>query len=122
MNHAGETQASITLGDFTVDEVLFGGFLSAIQMYTQQMSGQDLEEISVDKFRMVISKTDRVFLVSVHERDDKDAASLNRKALEVIQDGMDGIITEDTCDLIREAVLPEKGAGGRADEWASKML
>ena len=53
VNHAGETQAAINIGEFTVDEVLFGGFLSAIQMYTQQMSGTDLEELSLDKFRML---------------------------------------------------------------------
>ncbi|MFX0106684.1 MAG: hypothetical protein ACFE7R_00190 [Candidatus Hodarchaeota archaeon] len=122
VNHGGETQAAITLGDFQVDEVLFGGFLSAIQMYTQEMSGTDLEELSLADFRMLISRTQHSFLVSVHDRSDKNAAELNRKARDILANGMDEVITEDTVELIREAVALPKGAGDRAGEWASKML
>ncbi|MFQ5832476.1 MAG: hypothetical protein ACE5H4_07230 [Candidatus Thorarchaeota archaeon] len=88
VNHAGETQAAITPGEFSVDEVLFGGFLSAIQMYIQQMSGTELEEITVDKFRMVMSKTKNLFVVSVHDKDDKDAPKINKRILSVLDDGM----------------------------------
>ncbi|MFX0054237.1 MAG: hypothetical protein ACFFAX_11915 [Promethearchaeota archaeon] len=122
VNHAGETQAAINIGEFTVDEVLFGGFLSAIQMYTQQMSGTDLEELSLDKFRMLMSRTENSFVVSVHDRDDKDAADLNRKVKAILDNGMDGIITEDTIELIREVAHKAAGAGERAGDWASKML
>jgi hypothetical protein len=122
VNHGGETQASINLGEFSVDEVLFGGFLSAIQMYTQQMSGEALQEISLDKYRMVISKTDNVYVVTVHDRDDKDVTVLNRKVLEILSDGMDEVITEDTLELIRKATAKIAGATERATEWASKML
>ncbi|MFX1261272.1 MAG: hypothetical protein ACFFAZ_04230 [Promethearchaeota archaeon] len=122
VNHAGETQAAINMGEFTVDEVLFGGFLSAIQMYTQQMSGTDLEELSLDKFRMLMSRTENSFVVSVHDRDDEDAADLNRKVKAILDNGMDGIITEDTIEMIREVARRAAGAGERAGEWASKML
>ena len=122
VNHGGETQASINLGEFSVDEVLFGGFLSAIQMYTQQMSGEALQEISLDKYRMVISKTDNVYVVTVHDKDDKDVTILNRKVLEILSEGMDEVITEDTLELIRKTTAKIAGATERATEWASKML
>jgi hypothetical protein len=122
VNHGGETQASINLGEFSVDEVLFGGFLSAIQMYTQQMSGEALQEISLDKYRMVISKTDHVFVVTVHDREDKDVGTLNKKVMDLLKDGMDEVITEDTVELIRKATAKIAGASDRATEWASKML
>lgn len=122
VNHGGETQASINLGEFSVDEVLFGGFLSAIQMYTQQMSGEALQEISLDRYRMVISKTDNVFVVTVHDKDDKDVETLNRKVLDLLKDGMDEMITEDTLELIRKATAKIAGASDRATDWASKML
>ncbi len=122
VNHGGETQASINLGEFSVDEVLFGGFLSAIQMYTQQMSGEALQEISLDRYRIVISKTENVYVVTVHDKDDKDVTVLNRKVLDILSDGMDEVITEDTLELIRKATARIAGATERATEWASKML
>ncbi|MFX1368963.1 MAG: hypothetical protein ACFFAY_10220 [Promethearchaeota archaeon] len=122
VNHGGETQASINLGEFSVDEVLFGGFLSAIQMYTQQMSGEALQEISLDRYRIVISKTENVYVVTVHDKDDKDVTVLNRKVLDILSDGMDEVITEDTLELIRKATAKIAGATERATEWASKML
>ncbi len=122
VNHGGETQATINLGEFSVDEVLFGGFLSAIQMYTQQMSGEALQEISLDRYRIVISKTENVYVVTVHDKDDKDVTVLNRKVLDILSDGMDEVITEDTLELIRKATAKIAGATERATEWASKML
>jgi hypothetical protein len=91
-------------------------------MYTQQMSGTDLEELSLDKFRMLMSRTENAFVVSVHDKEDKDAADLNKKVKAILDNGMDDIITDDTIELIREVATKAASAGERAGDWASKML
>ena len=65
VNEGGETIASVPIGDFQVDEALFGGFLSAIQMYSKKISGKNVSELSLESYRIIISKTDRVFLVTI---------------------------------------------------------
>jgi len=47
---------------------------------------------------------------------------LNRKVLDILSDGMDEIITDDTLELIRKTTAKIAGATDRATEWASKML
>ena len=122
INEAGETLAAIPIGDFQVDEVLFGGFLSAIQMYSKRLSGKDISELSLENYRMIISKTERVFLVTIHDRNDKDATSLNKKISELCKGTLGEIITDETIELIRKTANGGSGATKRANEWASKML
>ena len=122
VNEGGETLASVPIGDFQMDEVLFGGFLSAIQMYSKRLSGKDVSELSLENYRIIISKTDRVFLVTIHDINDKNASSLNSKISELCRGTLGEIITDETIDLIRKVATEVSGAAKRANEWASKML
>ncbi|TFF96866.1 hypothetical protein EU546_00430 [Candidatus Thorarchaeota archaeon] len=122
VNEGGETLASIPIGDFQIDEVLFGGFLSAIQMYSQRVSGKDLKELSLENYRIILSKADRVFLVTIHDQDDKNASQMNTKLSELIEGTLGDVITDETVELIREAATEASNAFERATDWASKML
>lgn len=122
MNERGETLAAVPIGDFQIDEVLFGGFLSAIQMYSQRVSGTDLKELSLESYRIIISKVDRVLLVTIHELGDKNAAALNTKLSNLVEGTLGEIVTDETVQLIREAATVASSSGDRATDWASKML
>lgn len=122
VNERGETLASIPIGEFQMDEVLFGGFLSAIQMYSQRVSGKDLKELSLEQYRIIISKTERVFLVTIHDINDKNAANINSKLSELVRGTLGEIITNETISLIRRAAQTASSSGERATDWASKML
>ena len=122
VNEGGETLAAVPIGEFQMDEVLFGGFLSAIQMYSQRLSGKDLKELSLENYRIIISKSDRVFLVTIHDINDKNAADLNTKLSKLVEGTLGEIITDETVDLIKAAVTEVSSGAGRATEWASKML
>ena len=122
VNERGETLASVPIGEFQMDEVLFGGFLSAIQMYSQRLSGKDLKELSLESYRIIISKSDRVFLVTIHDINDKNAADLNTKLSKLVEGTLGEIITDETIDLIKEAATEVSSSAKRATEWASKML
>jgi len=122
VNERGETLAAIPMGEFQLDEVLFGGFLSAIQMYSQRVSGTDLKEMSLENYRIIISKVDRVLLVTIHELNDKKAAELNSKLSKLIEGTLGEIVTDETIELIRDAAIVASSSGERATDWASKML
>ena len=122
VNESGETLAAINRGNFAMDEVLFGGFLSAIQMYSQKVSGRDVKELSLDEYRMIISKANTVFLVTIHDQTDKDPVKANARILEVLKDIVTTIITDDTIELIKKAAQDPSSTGSRATDWASKML
>ena len=122
VNERGETLAAVPIGEFQMDEVLFGGFLSAIQMYSQRVSGKDLKELSLENYRMIISKSDRVFLVTIHDINDKNAADMNSKLSELVTGTLGEIITDETIDLIRDAAKTASSSAERATDWASKML
>jgi hypothetical protein len=122
VNDRGETLVAVPIGDFQIDEVLFGGFLSAIQMYSQRVSGTDLKELSLESYRIIISKVDRVLLVTIHELGDKNAAALNTKLSNLVEGTLGEIVTDETVQLIREAATVASSSGDRATDWASKML
>ncbi len=122
VNEGGETIASVPIGDFRIDEALFGGFLSAIQMYSKKISGKAVSELSLENYRIIISKTDRVFLVTIHDLNDKNATELNNKIGELCKGTLGEIVTDETIQLIRAAAGEAQSAVTRANEWASKML
>ncbi len=122
VNDSGETLAAIPIGDFKIDEALFGGFLSAIQMYSQRISGKDIKELTLESYRLIISKLERIFLVTIHDITDKNAADLNTKLSKLVEGTLGEIITDETIDLIKAAATEVSSGGKRATEWASKML
>lgn len=122
VNEGGETIASVPIGEFQIDEALFGGFLSAIQMYSKKISGKSVSELSLENYRIIISKTDRVFLVTIHDLDDKNAAALNTKISELCKGTLGEIVTDETIKMIKDAAGAAQSAIQRANEWASKML
>jgi len=122
VNEAGETLAAINRGDFDMDDALFGGFLSAIQMYSQKVSGQEVSELSLDDYRMMISKAGTAFVVTIHDQDDKDTVDGNARVAKVLDGIITDIITDDTVELLKEAAKDKLSGGSRASDWASKML
>lgn len=118
----GETMAAIDLGEFKLDDVLFGGFLSAIQMYCQRMSGTAVSEISLGPHRMMISEADTTYLATIHDDGDKKAKDDHERVLNVLKDGVPDIITDDLVNELREAGQTVRSGTESARDWASKML
>lgn len=122
VNDAGETLAAINRGNFDMDDTLFGGFLSAIQMYSQQVSGQEMNELSLEDYKMMITKTGGVFLVTVHDEDDTDTVAASERVAKVLDGFANDIITDDTIELLKQAAEEQKSGRNGAIDWASKVL
>ena len=122
VNEAGETLTAINRGSFDMDDALFGGFLSAIQMYSQKVSGKEVNELNLEDYRMLISKVGNVFLVTIHDENDKDAVTANARVAKVLDGLINDIITDDTIEMLKQAAEDPMSGRDRASDWASKML
>ena len=122
VNDAGETLAAINRGKFDMDDALFGGFLSAIQMYSQKMSGQEMNELILEGYKMIITKTGNVVLVTVHDEGDTDTETASERVAKVLEGFENNIITDDTIELLKQAAEEEKSGRSGAIDWASKVL
>ena len=122
VNKSGETLAAINRGDFDMDEALFGGFLSAIQIYSQKMAGQGVSELTLDEYKMVITDVSGVFLVTIHDQLDKDPIASNSRLVSVLEGVPLDIVTDDTIELLKKAAADPESGSSSASEWASKML
>jgi len=122
INEAGETLASITLGDFHADDALFGGFMSAIDMFSQKMAGDAIKELVLGSDRVVVSREGTYLLVTIHDKADTDSQAANRRVCQAFRTQFAGLVTDETIQAIRQAALGSESALSKADIWASKML
>jgi len=122
VNEAGETLTAINRGNFDMDDALFGGFLSAIQMYSQKVSGQEMSELILEDYKIVLSKSGSAFLVTVHDEDDSNTSAANERVAKVLDGLANDIITDDTVELLKKAAEDPKSGRGSALDWASKVL
>jgi virulence-associated protein VagC len=122
INEAGETLAAIPLGNFHADEALFGGFLSAIDMFSQKMAGDSINELILGNDRVLVAREGTYLLVTVHDKGDNDSQSVSRKVSETFRRNFAGLVTDELTKAIREAALGSDSVRGRAEDWASKML
>ncbi len=122
INEEGETLERIDVGDFETDEVLFGGFMSAIQTFSDKLSGDDVQEISLGNNRIVIHRVTDYILVSVFGKSANDPVTVSKRVAEVFKENISGGINKDLLEKLREAATSAVTSTDRASDWASKMF
>ncbi|MCK5151145.1 MAG: hypothetical protein KAQ65_04870 [Candidatus Thorarchaeota archaeon] len=122
INEEGETLERIDVGDFETDEVLFGGFMSAIQTFSDKLSGDAVQELSLGNSRMVIQKVNDYILVTVFGKGAKDPVTVSKRVSEVFKENISGGITNEMLEKLRTAATSAVTSSDRASDWASKMF
>lgn len=122
INEAGETLISIPLGNFPADEALFGGFMSAIDMFSHKMAGDAIKELLLGNDRVVVAREGSHLLVTVHDKGDTDSQTVNRRVCEAFRKHFGGVVTDEMAEAMRQAAVGTDTARSKADNWASKML
>jgi hypothetical protein len=122
INEAGETLVSIPLGNFHADEALFGGFMSAIDMFSHKMAGDAIKELILGNDRVVVAREGSHLLVTIHDKGDTDSQIVNRKVCEAFRKSFGGVVTDQMTEALRQAAIATDTARSKADNWASKML
>jgi len=122
INEAGETLSAIALGNFHADDALFGGFMSAIDMFSQKMAGDVIKELVLGNDRVLVAREGVYLLVTIHDKGDTDSQLVSRKVCEAFRKHFAGLVTEEMTQAIREAALGSESAGRKAKDWASRIL
>lgn len=122
VSDAGETIATIKLEKFDVNDALFGGIVPALDMFSSSVSGQNIRTIQMDEHKVIVHKTEKYYLVTIHHTDDSSAAKNSEKLFKIFTNKAALGITEDLIEVLRvEADSMESGMK-KAEKWAKKIL
>ena len=116
VNQAGETVASAGWENLEGDVTMFGGFVSAIQMFIKKISGgTEVEELRFGNMKLLIGSSDDHHVVTLHEADESGAVSENREVVKLVKES-GGIFNDGLLSLIHELVSGDKTASLEVNE------
>ena len=107
INDAGETIASIGWENLKGDSSLFGGFLSAVQMFIKKISGTEIEELRFGDLRLLVGHAGTDYVVTLHALDDQKAEEHNREVVKLVNKSTDIRIDDGFLELVNEMVMTE---------------
>ena len=126
VNLAGETEASVGWDDLEGDAAMFGGFVSAIQMFIKKVAkGKNVEELKFGDMKLLIGASDEYHVVTLHDADEQNANSENQEVVRLISEN-DGGLNEGILDLIQEIVSRNSTTSEKVSdsvkEWTESQL
>jgi hypothetical protein len=102
INDAGETIASIGWENLRGDSSLFGGFLSAVQMFIKKISGTEIGEL-----KLLVGHAGTDYVVTLHALDDQKAEEYNREVVKLVNESSNIRIDDGFLELVNEMVMTE---------------
>ncbi len=127
VNHAGETVASVGWNHLEGDVSLFGGFVSAIQMFIKRASGgTEMNEMVFGNLKLLIGNSNGYHIVTLHDAEDTSAIDSNRQVVELIKDNESEPMNEGVLGLIQEMVTLKGELSKEAEQsmknWTQSQL
>lgn len=107
INDAGETLASIGWENLKGDSSLFGGFLSAVQMFIKKISGTEIQELRFGDLKLLVGHAGTDYVVTLHAFDDPMAEAHNQEVVKLVNDSADIRIDDGFLELVSEMVIQE---------------
>jgi len=86
IDEAGIVRASVGFENLRGEAALFGGALSAIQLFVKEISGNEVRELTFGETRLLIGKAGTDYIVTLHSLSEEDAESSNRAVQKLIQE------------------------------------
>ena len=103
VNQAGETVASVGWEQLEGDVSLFGGFVSAIQMFIKQVSGgTEVNEMVFGNMKLLMGASDNYHVITLHEAGEKSALAENRQVVELVKENGNSAPDEGLLALMKE--------------------
>ncbi len=127
VNQAGETVASVGWDHLDGDVTLFGGFVSAVQMFIKRASGgTEIKEMVFGDMKLLIGNSNDYHIVTLHEAGEASALDDNRHVVELIEENGAGSINEGVLSLIQELVTIKSEISKEMEEsvrdWTQSQL
>ncbi len=127
VNQAGETIASVGWDQLDGDVSLFGGFVSALQMFIKRASGgTEIKEMVFGDMKLLIGNSNNYHIVTLHEAGETTAKEANRQVVELIDENGTGSVDEGVLGLIKELVTIKTKISKEMEEsvrdWTQSQL
>jgi hypothetical protein len=127
INQAGETVASVGWDHLEGDVSIFGGFVSAVQMFIKRISGgTQVEELKFGNMKLLIGTSDEHHVVTLHESTEEGAEEQNREVMRLLHENNDGVINDGLLGLISEMVsgdsAKEELVSESVKEWSQSQV
>lgn len=105
VNDAGETAASVGWDQLEGDAAMFGGFVSAIQMFIKRIAGgNEVREMVFGDMKLLIGSSKHFHVVTLHGSDEKDASNANNQVVNLVNENTTESVDEGILNLIKELV------------------
>jgi hypothetical protein len=116
VNQAGETVASAGWEAFEGDVTMFGGFVSAVQMFIKKVAGGTrVEELRFGNMKLLIGSSDEYHVVTLHESDEKSAEAENQEVVKLVREN-GGKFTDGFLALVQELITTDNNASAEVNE------
>jgi len=125
VNQAGETVASVGWDTFEGDLSMFGGFVSAVQMFIKRVAnGTSVEELRFGDMKLLIGSSNDCHVITLHEANESEAESENREVVELVREN-NGSFNDGSLALLQELLSKDKSAKAQLDksvkEWTESQ-
>jgi hypothetical protein len=120
VNQAGETVASVGWDSFEGDVTMFGGFVSAVQMFIKRIAnGTQVEELRFGNMKLLIGSSNDYHVITLHEADESGAESENQEVVQLVKEN-NGNFNDGSLALACELLSKDKAASAQVGESVKK--
>jgi hypothetical protein len=117
INQAGEAVASAGWEHLEGDVSMFGGFVSAVQMFIKKISGgNEVEELRFGDMKLLIGSTEDYHVVTLHEINELDAKGENIEATKIVSENGSNFLDNGIIGLIKEMVTRDRIANEKVKQ------
>ncbi|MFW9850409.1 MAG: hypothetical protein ACFFF4_14850 [Candidatus Thorarchaeota archaeon] len=125
VNSAGETIASTGVERLDGDSALLGGFVSALQIFVKQISGNQVKSIQIGDLTMMIRQAGDKHVVTLHGVNEKEADKQNQQVVDILNENPAAASTDGFIGLVSNLITSDdssaKAVESGISEWTKSL-
>lgn len=115
INSAGETIASTGVEKLDGDSALLGGFVSALQIFVKQMSGNQVKSMRFGDLTMMMRQAGDKHVVTLHGVHEKQADQQNQQVVDLLNENPDIAATDGFIGLVSKMITSDDEAAEKVE-------
>lgn len=125
VNSAGETIASTGVEKLDGDSALLGGFISALQIFVKQISGNQVKSMRLGDLTMMMRQAGDKHVVTLHGVHEKEADNQNQQVVDLINSNPDIASTDGFIGLVSNLITSDAASAEKIEsgisEWTKSL-
>jgi len=108
VNAAGETIASTGVENLDGDSALLGGFISALQIFVKQISGNQVKSMRLGNLTMMMRQAGDKHVVTLHGVHEKEADEQNKQVVDLLNENPDMATSDSFIGLVSNMITSDE--------------